>query len=589
MCGFLYYHNKNGLTTKLRHSLNIAFDSIIHRGPDHSAYHSTQKSFFGHHRLKILGNDYSNQPFKVNRDILLYNGEIYNYLKLDGQSCRDQKTFCDTEYLFNIIKTKQFNKFREFNGMFAFLFYDHQSDAIYFGRDFNGIKPLYKYIDDNVIILSSEMRPIQILQTTTYNQKSDEEFLLFGYNLLGSRIFQEIEDVSKGTIYKVNLQNLKTTVYSKIEPEPHDITTNYKTFNQTISEHFISNFKSSLMISSGYDSNIIDNVATKTENTTFNKIHCYNSNYENNEMDFLKNNHSKSEEIEYLDCNLKEINFSQVFSALGQPIMNTSHWMISEVCKHVKNNNIKVLLSGIGGDEYFCGYNRYRMFNLRKILPFSSFFQGSKSSNKIISVLFERECVFLQSLFNVGFYNCINKVYKKEYISFNRLKFFNNKIKSRIESFSNGIAIKNLMEFDQNTYLYQNLINFDRITMHHGVEGRSPLVNINMYRIFKTLTKKHVSCIYSSKPYLRDYVRRHAIKFNKKKMGFSGNQFDLIVKSSAYESIMDNRRMLNEIDFNKFEKIYGSQRLDQLQANNLLLIKYLLEWRIYLKKTLPQK
>ena len=102
--------------------------SIAHRGPDNISYFEDANVNLGFCRLAINDlTEKSNQPFYDKKNILLFNGEIYNYKILNKKFNLKSFDNSDTSALFNLLSKKGKAILNELNGMFSFLFYDRES------------------------------------------------------------------------------------------------------------------------------------------------------------------------------------------------------------------------------------------------------------------------------------------------------------------------------------------------------------------------------------------------------------------------------------------------------------------------------
>ena len=140
---------------------------LKHRGPDAMGiWKSNKKLSLGHVRLSI--NDLTeagNQPMfsEDGNIVLIANGEIYNYLdlrkELESKGIKFNSN-SDSEVIIHAWKTWKHKCFQMFNGMFAFVLFDHENDELIIARDRMGIKPLYYSELNNEFIFSSEIKSI---------------------------------------------------------------------------------------------------------------------------------------------------------------------------------------------------------------------------------------------------------------------------------------------------------------------------------------------------------------------------------------------------------------------------------------------
>lgn len=155
MCGISGFFNNNYLIKDPKKLLMDMTNSQFHRGPDKTNYWNNENIYFGHNRLSILDlSETGNQPMvsQNKRYIIVYNGEIYNHLKLRKKYLSEMtfKGSSDTETLLELATKYGIAKsLNLIEGMFAFAFYDMENDKIYLARDRVGEKPLYYHLSSN--------------------------------------------------------------------------------------------------------------------------------------------------------------------------------------------------------------------------------------------------------------------------------------------------------------------------------------------------------------------------------------------------------------------------------------------------------
>ena len=166
-CGFVNFDEKISLQENQK-NLKKMVDSIIFRGPDDEGMiiEGKNKIFLGHRRLSILDlSKNGHQPFFSHnqRFVIIYNGEIYNHLKLrekiESTHVIKWKSTSDTETLIeniNIFGIK--NTLENIKGMFSFALLDKKEEKIYLARDQSGEKPLYYGFNNNCFYFGSDLR-----------------------------------------------------------------------------------------------------------------------------------------------------------------------------------------------------------------------------------------------------------------------------------------------------------------------------------------------------------------------------------------------------------------------------------------------
>lgn len=140
-------------------------DTIAHRGPDGEGFHYGSHFVFGHRRLAIVDlSESGKQPMVYqNRYVITFNGEIYNHIELRQELEQAGYAFAnhtDTEVIMAAYDCWGIECLNRFNGMWAFVIYDQQTNVFFASRDRFGKKPFYYAQTDNSFIFASEIKAI---------------------------------------------------------------------------------------------------------------------------------------------------------------------------------------------------------------------------------------------------------------------------------------------------------------------------------------------------------------------------------------------------------------------------------------------
>jgi len=144
-----------------REKLKKANSLMKHRGPDETNYFIEDDVFLAHNRLSIIDIKNGHQPFIKDNLILVFNGEIYNYMELKKLYLIDYKfsTDSDTEVILAMYQKYGVKCLKYFEGMFSFCIYDKNQDYFFCARDRVGEKPFFYSLEDR-FIFASEIAPI---------------------------------------------------------------------------------------------------------------------------------------------------------------------------------------------------------------------------------------------------------------------------------------------------------------------------------------------------------------------------------------------------------------------------------------------
>jgi asparagine synthase (glutamine-hydrolysing) len=215
MCGIFGYYHRDGRS--IDYNVLVAMGNAIrHRGPDDLGVYSAHGMAIGNQRLSVIDLEGGHQPF-VSDDgqiIVVQNGEIYNYVELAqdltkaGHTCR---THSDTEVLLRLYETEGINFLHKLNGMFAFAVIDRRENALYIVRDRIGVKPLYFHDDGRQLTFASEIK--SILKAGIPRQAMDKEalhhYLSFNYVPAPYTMYEGIRHLMPGHVMKVTEEGAK--------------------------------------------------------------------------------------------------------------------------------------------------------------------------------------------------------------------------------------------------------------------------------------------------------------------------------------------------------------------------------------------
>ena len=381
MCGIAGYIGKNKVDKDM---FNHMVDIIEYRGPSDRGVYFDANIALGHRRLSIIDlSPAGHQPYEyLDRYVLVFNGEIYNYkeLRLDLEIKGYQfKSSSDTEVLIACYDCYGEKCVELFNGMWAFAIYDKDEKEVFISRDRFGVKPLYYYKDENQFLFSSEIK--QILCMLSPGQKVNRQ-RLFDYLIRGYSDFTEetmiegIYQLRGGNNLRYCLENNKVcieeyynlneiqTVCDDFNKAKDDFK---KEFNNSISLRLRSDVPLGYCLSGGLDSSAI--VCTADIVIKDNKIDvrqksissCFeDKRYDEQEYidEVLKNTDVEGVKIFPQGDNLIE-DLEKVIWHMDEPFSSTSQYAQWNVFKGARDNGLTVMLDGQGADEQLAGYTGF--------------------------------------------------------------------------------------------------------------------------------------------------------------------------------------------------------------------------------------
>jgi len=369
-------------------------DRVAHRGPDGSGVHVDFPVALGHRRLAIIDlTEGAAQPMTYDdgRYVIVYNGEIYNYIELRELlitlGCRFT-THSDTEVILAAYKTWGQTCVTHFNGMWAIAIWDKQERELFLSRDRFGVKPLYIVHNERHFAFASEIRQLlPLFQNIQANRASVIDFLSFNAADHGMEtFFHNIYKFPQGHVglYSLAGNTLKSApFYSLAAAEgrtpyasPEEACQHFRELMESaISLRLRSDVPIGIALSGGLDSSWIAAIAHRLNTTV----------QGGNFIGFTAiNDIARYDETPFVERLLEQYHFNwkcirpkdedfvslcdQVIAAQEEPMLTTSPIAQYQVMSAVADSGIKVLLSGQGADELFLGYHKFIPFYVLSLM-----------------------------------------------------------------------------------------------------------------------------------------------------------------------------------------------------------------------------
>ena len=420
MCGIAGIIGPN----KSEISISTMLERISHRGPDGLFYWHDRNVSFGHARLSIIDlSSAANQPMidPATGNVIIFNGEIYNYIELREQ-LRNEYTFItgsDTEVILAAYSCFGLGMFSRLRGMFAFAIYDPYLNKVLLARDRMGIKPLIYKKTNGAFIFASEIK--SLINHDGIEDKLNENKV---YEFLAdARMDSDENTLFEGVLHLQPANYMWVSGDGQIE-EPQSYwdfpTLGKRKFDQDAREelmsvmdenirlHLRSDVPVGAFLSGGLDSSSVTCFALK--NMGQDKLNVFSAilPYYNPENSLISEIVNHDNRIISNDLLLSGDNFfediPQVIYQNGSPILDGSMYTHYNLCKLAKERNIKVLLSGSGGDELFGGYESMVHAQHARLLHQGRFMKYSKD---LIKFRKARETNTYSNLFLRSAYECL--------------------------------------------------------------------------------------------------------------------------------------------------------------------------------------
>lgn len=353
-----------------------------HRGPDNQGSWSNENIKLGNQRLSIIDlNERSNQPFKKDKLVIVFNGEIYNYKELQRNLSETHKinfkTNSDTEVVLEMYKKFGPKCLDHLIGMFSFAIYDIQTKKTFIARDHFGIKPLFYTQINKSFVFASELKTLVQIKgfDKTINMRSivncmnylwipESESMFINTNKLPPAHYMEID---KNLSIKIERYwDLKDVKHSD-KNEKNLINKLDKIINESVKRHLVSDVPVSSFLSGGLDSSLISVIA-KNELSSL-STYTISKDVDDQKIEQMPDDEKYAKKLAKLfefDYNEIKINANivdmlpDIVRILDEPIGDPAAINTFMICKMAKENGVKVILSGMGADEIFFGYRRQK-------------------------------------------------------------------------------------------------------------------------------------------------------------------------------------------------------------------------------------
>jgi asparagine synthase (glutamine-hydrolysing) len=377
MCGICGFISNNSSETDLR----TATDILGKRGPDSAGYYFNSPVGLGHRRLSIIDLSTGNQPMFSDdkKQVLVFNGEIYNFLKIKDEllqlGCSFSST-SDTEVILKAYQTWGLQKCLDrLEGMFAFALWDEILSKLFVVRDRYGEKPLYYTSNEQGFFFGSEVKALkghyskQNLDRTALNL-----FFTLTYIPAPHTIYKGVKKLEAGKYLEVDASGAISTksfydLKAIVEENTKRTIEDYEEAKaklrallfQSVEERMISDVPLGSFLSGGIDSSIVSAIMAKKSTApikTF-SIGFKEKAYDESERAALVAKHIGSDHtLHTLDHNdfLSVVN--ETLAYFDEPFGDSSAIPSMMVAKKAKEK-VTVVLTGDCADELFGGYEKY--------------------------------------------------------------------------------------------------------------------------------------------------------------------------------------------------------------------------------------
>jgi asparagine synthase (glutamine-hydrolysing) len=529
MCGFVGFNNSNKKSESERLGiLKKMTDSIAHRGPDAENFFHDEHICLGFRRLAFIDVRGATSPLP-NEDkskTLVFNGEIYNFQNLRQDLISKGHKFItegDAEVLLHGYEEWSMGLLQKLRGMFAFSIYDRDRQEIFIARDHFGIKPLYYYHNGETFMFASELKAF--LHHPDFQKEFDHTllpaYLSFSCVPGGEKtFFKNVKKLLPGHFLTYNMKQNKIHIQKYFEVNFEiDKNRNFEEsveeikniFSQSVAAHMISDpeIKVGAFLSGG-----VDSAYTVAEV----KKHVSPMTYT---IDFEEAKFSEAKDAEHTAKLLNVKNTKVVVGAeeylnevgkvqyhMDEPLANPSGNLLYFISKRTAQD-LKAVLSGEGADEMFGGYNVYK-----EPLALANYQKLPKFLRTTISDICEKLPNFYGKNFLLRGAETIEERYVgnsnvfkiKEQQNFLKPQFVNKNYRPQDytepvyrqlrktlgeEKYAQLDDVSKMQYLDIHLWMVHEILQkADKMSMAHSLELRVPFLDVEIWKLGKTLPLK---------------------------------------------------------------------------------------------------
>ncbi|WP_442866599.1 asparagine synthase (glutamine-hydrolyzing) [Bacillus cereus group sp. BY105LC] len=586
MCGYvgcLYNTAKSYSKTEKIQFENMT-NLLYHRGPDDQGYFRDEHVQFGFRRLSIIDLDAGHQPltYENERYILMFNGEIYNYIELREMLIKQGANFStqsDTEVIVALYAHVKEECVKHLRGMYTFVIWDRQEKRLFGARDHFGIKPLYIAEQDDTTFFASEKKSIlHIMQDKEVNPTSLQHYFTYQYGPEPETLTNDINKIEPGHYFikeigkEIEIHCYWKPYFNAVDtPKEQHIQAIRDVLYDSVKVHMRSDVPVGAFLSGGIDSSIIASIAKEInpnlltfsvgfEHRGFSEIDVAKETAE--KLD-LKNYSVLVKPQEFMD------EFPKIMWHMDDPLADPAAVPLYFVAKEARKH-VTVVLSGEGSDELFGGYNIYREPNSLKM--FSYIPTPGKTVLKALSgalkegfkgkSFLERGCTPIEERYYGNAKIFREKEKMKLMQSYSESVNYKDVTKPLYNEIKDYDDVSKMQYIDMYTWLRGDiLLKADKMSTAHSLELRVPFLDKEVFDVASKIPTEFKIANRTTKAILREAVRGivpdHVL--DRKKLGFpvpirhwlKDEMHDWalnIIKESKTEHLIDKEYVLNLLE-----------------------------------------
>ena len=369
-------------------------DVMRHRGPDGEGFYVDDAVSLGHRRLAIIDlSTRGNQPM-CNEDQTIwisFNGEIYNFKELRAElekKGHEFKSATDTEAVIHLYEEEGIESLKRLNGIFAFAIWDAKRKRLLLVRDRMGVKPLfYSVVSQKPLVIAFASEIKALLMDERVKREIDLDSMHFFINTRfcppQKTMFTSVKQVPPASYLLVENGGIKAGEYwslsevsQKNESEEYFVQAIRKTLAAAVKRQMVSDVPVGLYLSGGIDSSSFVAFASKLSDKPL-KTFCMGFGEEDDEFEdarFVAEEFGTDHRELIIKQNLLR-DFPKMIWHMDAPKRNVYPYYIAELV----SKYVKVVQSGLGGDELFGGYS-FKYYQASLVEDLEKSFSGQEAA-----------------------------------------------------------------------------------------------------------------------------------------------------------------------------------------------------------------
>jgi asparagine synthase (glutamine-hydrolysing) len=488
------------------------------------------------------------------------------------------------------------------NGMYAFALWDENNKLLFCARDPLGIKPFYYQLSERYFAFASESLALTHLQKAALNETAVMSYLLSMYVATNDSVYTGIKKLAPGHTLVLNQNGSalsekfwRIEQFQNIRSSELDLDNLKNTLEKAVGRQLQSDVPVGGFLSGGIDSGLITALAAPQ----CKKYFTYSAGYEgmqNNELDqarlIAQRFNTQHTEV-MITASDALSSLDKALTHLSEPVADpaiVATYLLSELAAR---DGVKVLLNGTGGDEVFGGYTRYsgQLSLKRKMLAFMPALM--KKSIGILPLNYKMKSRLQNSSLDMLYSTGGSYLLAQQFAQSG--KYFKPFVKNLGKQFqaltpANIPLLYQQMLFDMQVYLPDQLLFLlDQMTMAHTIEGRVPLLDIDVIKLaFKFFAKDHVRKG-QTKAILKTVASAHLGKehVERNKQGFAGSSSWWVRQNSAaFKEVIAEIKYLPYFENFKMDYLFKSDNLSEAHTNDIFILYCFSKWYERVKKCL---